>query len=371
MPRRLYEKLRILVMTIVHDPEDARIRYRQIPALLDAGHDVYYAAPFGTFERQPPEDIEAIELPLAIGRRRLHAVRAARRRLWELRDHVDVVLLHDPDLLLAAVGLTHLLPTVIWDVHEDTAAALSMRQWAPRLLRAVLSWGVRIAEHWAERRLRLLLAEHSYVERFRHSHPVVPNSVWIANEIAFQPTSTRVVYLGKVTSARGGNELIDVAKHLPEFQVEVLGSADETMRSAMESAHRAGVLTWSGFVPNDEALARLKGAMAGLALLRDEPNYARSAPTKIMEYMAHGVPTITTPNEMSQEIVERSGGGVVVAFDDVSAVVDVLRQWAANPARRRQMSLSGHQYVTEHFNWGRDRKAFVRLVEEAAQAHRG
>ena len=35
--------LRVLVVTVVHDPEDARIRHRQLPALLDAGHDVVYA----------------------------------------------------------------------------------------------------------------------------------------------------------------------------------------------------------------------------------------------------------------------------------------------------------------------------------------
>ena len=38
--------LRALVVTVVHHPEDARIRHRQIGALLDAGMQVTYAAPF-------------------------------------------------------------------------------------------------------------------------------------------------------------------------------------------------------------------------------------------------------------------------------------------------------------------------------------
>ena len=35
----------VLVMTVVHHPEDARILHRQIRALVDAGHEVTYAAP--------------------------------------------------------------------------------------------------------------------------------------------------------------------------------------------------------------------------------------------------------------------------------------------------------------------------------------
>ena len=37
---------RALVMTVVHHPEDARVRHREIGSLLEAGFEVTYAAPF-------------------------------------------------------------------------------------------------------------------------------------------------------------------------------------------------------------------------------------------------------------------------------------------------------------------------------------
>ena len=40
---------RALVVTVVHHPEDARIRHRQIDALLAAGWEVTYAAPFSGY----------------------------------------------------------------------------------------------------------------------------------------------------------------------------------------------------------------------------------------------------------------------------------------------------------------------------------
>ena len=38
--------MRVVVCTVVHHPADARILHRQIRALLDAGHQVTYIAPF-------------------------------------------------------------------------------------------------------------------------------------------------------------------------------------------------------------------------------------------------------------------------------------------------------------------------------------
>jgi hypothetical protein len=44
----------VLVMTVVHNPEDARIRQRQINALITAGWKVTYVAPFRAFGLEVP-----------------------------------------------------------------------------------------------------------------------------------------------------------------------------------------------------------------------------------------------------------------------------------------------------------------------------
>ena len=165
----------VLVVTVVHTPLDARIHRRQVSALLDAGHAVTYAAPlsgYGVGADELDPRIEVVDLPRARGRRRLTALRAARRLVRRLAGHVDVVVLHDPELLLAVVG--HRGP-VVWDVHEDLAGALADKAWLPSLLRGLVVRAVRLLERWAERRAHLLLAEEGYQDRFRKDHPVVPN----------------------------------------------------------------------------------------------------------------------------------------------------------------------------------------------------
>lgn len=78
--------------------------------------------------------------------------------------------------------------------------------------------------------------------------------------------------------------------------VELIGAADADVREELREAQREGIVRWYGFVPNDRALRIAEGAMAGLALLHDEPNYRHSMPTKVVEYMARGVPVVSTPN---------------------------------------------------------------------------
>src|SRR5690606_16009188 len=137
----------VLVVTVVHHPDDARIRHRQIQALLEAGWRVTYAAPFADYGLTRPVGVpglDPVELPRASGRHRLPALRAARRLLRERAPRHDVVLLHDPELLLALGGLS--LDHVVWDVHEDTAAALEVRPWVPDPLRRPAAWAVRALE---------------------------------------------------------------------------------------------------------------------------------------------------------------------------------------------------------------------------------
>jgi hypothetical protein len=59
-------------------------------------------------------------------------------------------------------------------------------------------------------------------------------------------------------------------------------------------------LRWHGFVPKDKALPMLAGALARLSLLHDEPNYLHSRPTQVLEYMASGVPVVSTANPSSE-----------------------------------------------------------------------
>jgi glycosyltransferase involved in cell wall biosynthesis len=363
-------RVHALVVTIVHHPLDSRIRYRQIDTLLDAGWDVTYAAPFTEYGLEIADEprIRHLDLPRAFGRRRLRALRAARSMLRHEASEHDVLLLHDPELLLTLPGLR--IPPVVWDVHEDTAAAVTLKPWLPPAARPLIRWLVGRIERLAERRAHLILAEYAYQDRFREQHLVVPNVHRVPESVPL-PDQPRVVYVGSVTWARGVAELVETARLVAaktngEVRTIVIGSASGDVRTMLREAEREGVLEWLGYVPSERAMEIVRGSIAGLSLLHDEPNYRVSLPTKVTDYIASGIPVVTTPLPLAREVVEGFKCGVVVPFaDPTAAAAAVLELWA-DPERRRSMGASGHAAALEHYDWSRLAQEFVAELKRVA-----
>ncbi len=356
----------VLVVTVVHDPEDARIRHRQIRALVDAGHRVTLAAPFSGYARPMPDDLSAVDLPRAHGLHRTAAARAVRRLLKARAHRFNIVLVHDPELVPVMAGLD--IPGAVWDVHEDTAAAIEMKTWLPGFARPAAVAAIRGAERYAEKRMSLILAEESYADRFGEHHAVVGNSVVVPDLPDHStPRDNRVIYLGRLTRARGAAEMVELGRRLaPEIEIHLLGPADDDCATDIRAAHDTGAVHWHGFRPNDEALAMLPGALAGLSLLHDQPNYAWSRPTKLIEYMAHGLPVITTPNPSSAELVHRHGCGVVVPFGDVAATEAAVRDLAGDLDEHRRFSAAGRAAARENYSWQAHAGVFVDTLEKVA-----
>lgn len=359
--------MRVLVVTVVHTPLDARIHRRQIGAMVDAGWSVTYAAPWratDTPRTAAGEGVRTLEVPRAVGRRRLRALRAARRTIARQAPRHDLVLLHDPELVLA---LGRRGPPVVLDVHEDLAASLVDRPWVPRPLRPLVAAFARLLERTAERRLHLLLAEEAYADRFRRAHPVVRNLPPLPPPPP-PPGRERVVYVGRVSRLRGVGELLGLARQLADdgVRVEVVGRADEDVRGDLAAAHADGLITWHGWLPNDEALALLRGALAGLSLLHDLPNYRSSLPTKVVEYLAAGIPAITTPLPAAVRLVQEADAGVVVGFGDVEAAAAAIRQLRADPQRTAAMGRRGRELVARDWTWDAEREVFLDALRTAA-----
>lgn len=368
--------MRICVCTVVHHPEDARILHRQIRALLDAGHEITYIAPFRACNVTPWTEVTPVDVPRAVGRKRLAALRAARKLLARHAPYADLVLLHDPELLLAVPRSLKRKSTrgkVIWDVHEDTAAALASKGWLPGPLRTVGRPLIRMLESRAEKRYHLLLAEDGYRERFRRDHPVVPNTTYVADVPPDPPGDRRIVYVGHLSVARGALDMIEAARilHGDGIEVELVGAADVAIRPALRDAQREGILRWYGFVPNDRALRIAEGAMAGLALLHDEPNYRHSMPTKLVEYMAHGIPVIATPNPPAVDLVSSAACGMVVPFQDPAAVAEAVRHLHDDPALRTDLAKRGYETARARFHWPVQADRFVAALESWVSAPEG
>ena len=120
-------------------------------------------------------------------------------------------------------------------------------------------------------------------------------------------------------------------------------------------------------MPNDRALQLLAGASVGLSLLQDRPNYRHSRPTKLLEYMAAGIPVVSTPLPAAAAIVEGHKCGVIVPFEDPVAAASAVRQLLGDPKLRRRLGENGRRAACEHYNWRYSGQDFVAALEKVAQ----
>ncbi|GAB3156656.1 glycosyltransferase [Microbispora hainanensis] len=363
--------MRVCVGTTVHHPEDARITHRQIRALLDAGHEVTFVAPFTHCNVTPRPGIRAVDVPRAVGLRRGKALRAAASALRTAARDADLLLVHDIELLLA---LPRRRPPTVWDVHEDTIGALDAKTYLPGPVRSVLPPLIRAIESRAERRVHLILAEESYRARFPGAHPVVPDHTYVPPSPPPPPGDHRIVYVGHISLARGAAEMVEVARRLRPYgiRLDLIGPADAEVRPMLRDAQRAGLLDWFGYVPNNHALRMAEGALAGLSLLHDAPHRRPSTPTKVVEYMSRGVPVVTTPLQGAASLVGRVGCGTIVPFGEVGAVagavVRCVLRLREDAERRAAMGARGYVEALYHYHWPAVAGEFVALLERWAQA---
>lgn len=363
----------MLVVTVVHTPLDARIHHRQIRAMRRAGWSVTYAAPFSATGTDPGEVVPGTavrDLPRSSGRRRLAALRAARRLLTREATSHDLVLLHDPELLLASWGIVGRHPVVL-DVHEDLATSVAERDYLPGWTRRPLAWAVARSERWAEEHLALLLAEERYQDRFRRPHPVVRNVPWSVSPTGSTPeTRDAVVYLGRLSRGRGVEELLELGRRFRAAGgpcVELIGPADADVVDALREADARGEVRWHGFVPNDRALEQVHGALAGLSLLHDTPNYRVSLPTKVLEYACMGLPIISTPLPAARALLEGHGGGVVVGFGDVTAVEAAVARLRRDATHRARLAAEALELARSR-SWEQESQRFLTELRAVAQA---
>lgn len=278
-----------------------------------------------------------------------------------------MILVHDPEVALLAPRRWS-RGVLVWDVHEDYVASVADRSWIPGPVRSPLRRALGVLQRRSGHRMRHLLAEHSYAD-FLPGAPIVPNSTWVptglpAEERADPP---EVVYVGRISLSRGVAEMVELGRAAAgAFRVVLVGPADGDVAATLRRASDEGVVDWRGPLPNPEALGIARRATVGLALLHDEPNYRHSMPTKLIEYLANGVPVVSTPLPLARALVEDSGGGLVVPFGDADALVGAVRRIVDDTDLYRSLRRAGHEHVVEHHNWAVDGPRFVAVLERWA-----
>ncbi len=86
-------------------------------------------------------------------------------------------------------------------------------------------------------------------------------------------------------------------------------------------------------------------------------------PTKLLEYMACERPVIVAVDGQARQIVEEAEAGVFVESRKQEALVDAILSLARNPGRRRQMGISGRQYILNKLSREKTARDYITVLK--------
>jgi glycosyltransferase involved in cell wall biosynthesis len=349
--------MKVCMLSSVHAADDIRIVEKEARSLSALGHAVTVVArPPGP---RDPGDIEfkLIDVP-AVSRWRRPWVNGQAAVALARSARPDVVHFHDPELIPFALMLKSQGCAVIYDVHEDVPADIYSKTWIPSLLRPAAARGAELMESTTARRFdAIVAATPTIADRFRRYGArvsVVRNSVRLDEFV--EPTvetkrRRQAVYVGRTSFDRGLAEMVEAcaAIQLPLVLAGGIGAEEADWLK-----NRSSDVQYMGKLGRSEIAALLNASMIGLSLLLPEPNYLHSLPTKLFEYMAAGLPVITSDLPKSKEIVEAAGCGFSVSLDNPKALTDKLSMLVSNPGRAIELGLAGRAAVSSDYNWEHD-----------------
>lgn len=364
----------ILHMTSGHEAFDTRILAKQCAGVASQGHRVTLVARTPQDELTLPDGVQLVTVPRPKGRydrffnTARNVVAAARAQA------PDIYHFHDPDLLPHMIRLARQGARVVYDVHEDYRASAYDRDWMPNLMRGLVSKSVghmetRIGQlGWISAATPDIAA---YFDAERTA--LIQNFPSLAEfDIGHAPTplasrDMAMVYVGAITAERGVSEIIDampeIAQQHPNVRFDLVGPAAPEYLSDLKN--RPG-WAWTRFHGRQDrfgVVQLLHQAKMGLVTLRDIPRYRAAQPTKLYEYMAAGLPVVSSdfPRWRSQ-IGENPG---LFVDPKTPAIVKAVLEILNNPTHAAKMGQAGRAIVEEKFSWEADLRRLMALYDKA------
>jgi glycosyltransferase involved in cell wall biosynthesis len=309
----------------------------------------------------------------------LRALLGASRRSHDavqVRDMVSIGLLA---LLIARVKG---LPMVYWLSYLMSEGRIERARDSLQRLRGARRWRARLVlakgllERWLLYRVLLPRVDHVFVQSeamarlvARHGVPAARISavpMGVDMETVARPETRPaarawpgwegrpvVAYLGTLDRARCLERLLDALQLLrreePAACLLLIGGSPQAGDEALllQGARERGLedaVRVTGWLPAAQAWAYLLGAQAAVSYVPRGALYDVSSPTKLLEYLALGMPCVGNDIPDQEAVLAASGAGWLVASTP-PAMAEALLAILRDPQAARQRAAAGPAYI--------------------------
>lgn len=359
--------IRVAHVTSSHPPTDPRIYIKEVGALREGGYDVILVAPGADRDALADNDF----VPLR--------VRTSRFGRWVMswpttyfrvnRIDPDVIHFHDPDLFPVAVAWKLSGRKVIYDAHESLAKDLAHKPYLSerqsRILAPVIGWAERSI---AGRITHTIAATPAIAGQWEFPATVVANypllDEWQAIDSSWESYSARAdqgCYVGVIHPERCTDTMVAAARILAE---QTQGSVVLAGPVPEDDEPRGPGVSYAGVLSRPEVADLMESSRFGLVIFRPAPNIEEALPTKVLEYMAGGLPVVISSSlKVGSRLVGEADCGLVVDHDDVQALAEAMTTLLSDPEAAWQMGQRGREAVTASYSWRTEADHLVEAYE--------
>ncbi len=176
-------------------------------------------------------------------------------------------------------------------------------------------------------------------------------------------------YFGHLYPGRGIEIIEMMAKARPKVLFLVFGGCDEDVRSRRDACRSSNVF-FAGHVPHPVAQQAMRAVDVLLMPYQENVSIGVSghdtarwmSPMKMFEYMASGVPLISSDLPVLREVLCDGGNTLLVRADDADAWIAAVDRLLSNSPFARQIAATAHAQYVAHHTWEHRARALIGAV---------
>jgi glycosyltransferase involved in cell wall biosynthesis len=186
------------------------------------------------------------------------------------------------------------------------------------------------------------------------------------------PREPVILYLGGIERARGSRLMIEafhqVWQQNPKARLLLVGhfvppDLEQEVKAHASQLGIASAVTITRRVPFEMVGSYLQRAAVGWVPLQPVPKYLKNIPTKLFEYMAYGVPIVSSDLPSTRPFVHDGENGTLVTAGDPSGHAGAILQILANSDTAAAMGRKGQELVRSEYNWDEMEKRLLDLYQ--------
>jgi glycosyltransferase involved in cell wall biosynthesis len=160
-----------------------------------------------------------------------------------------------------------------------------------------------------------------------------------------------VAYIGSHGLSHGLGAVLDAAAMQPEVTYLLVGDGADRERLCAERERRGlrNVLMHPS-VSKADVPGLYAAADVCLVPLRDVPLFSSFVPSKLWEIMAAGRPIVGAVRGEARDILERSGGALLVEPEDGAGMAAAVSMLRADPEVRAELGQAGRAFAEQHYD---------------------